>query len=137
MVYKITKFFIAYLLFRLSAGIITDPQQWPSVTDLPYCVDNVFQGCLYGCAYQSLPSAGCIPCGVDCGDWSCACQDYGPAYSVLTSVASYQCSTNLYAVASITSIFNSFCLQLTATPTEPTGPTSNPAQSEPTGILDC
>jgi hypothetical protein len=107
----------------LAPATVTDPLDWPGLDDLPYCVANSFQGCLWGCAYQDLPATGCVPCGVGCTDWTCACNDYGPAFSVLSSVASYQCSTNPTAVAEATSILNAFCLQLTATTSEPSGPT--------------
>jgi hypothetical protein len=133
--------FVALVLLTLCAGQVTDPQQWPGIGNLPGCVDGVFQGCLYDCAYNTLPQDGCIPCGVDCGDWECACSDYGPALSVVNSVASYLCSSNLYAVPSVTSIFNTFCAQLTATPTyatynpAATGDTSSSAgeDSNPNG----
>jgi hypothetical protein len=118
---------LAYFLAALCAGQVTNPAQWPGITNLPICVEDVFQGCLYDCAYNTLPSDGCVPCGVDCGDWTCACSaEYASALFVVASVASYQCSNALNFVPSATSIFSSFCEQLLASPT--LGPAS-PSQT--------
>ena len=102
---------------------ISDPAQWPGLNDLPYCVQNVFSGCLYNCAY----GGGCIPCYVGCGDWTCACNQFASAISAASSVAATGCSTTQSDITAATSVLNGFCGQLLATaPTGPTAPTQAP-----------
>jgi hypothetical protein len=123
------------LLASLCAGqaTITDPVDWPGITNLPTCVSSVFVGCIYDCGFNILPSEGCIACGVGCDDWSCACSaEYTPALSLVAAVASYRCSNALNFVPSATSIFSSFCEQLTASPTfAPASPSQTGAATQP------
>jgi len=114
--------FLRLLVLQVVGATITDPSQWPGLNDLPFCVQNVFGGCLYDCSY----GGGCIPCYVGCGDWTCACNQFSSAISAASSVAATGCSTSQADIASATSILNGFCEQLLATPTGPTAPTLAP-----------
>ena len=116
-------------LFLLVGATVSDPSQWPGLDNLPLCVQNVFQGCLYDCAY-----GGCIPCDIGCGDWTCACGKFSGAMSAASSVAATGC-TSQTDIASATSIVNGFCGQLLASLTGPTAPTLPPTAS-PTSSSD-
>jgi hypothetical protein len=123
----ILKVVLAHFLLALCAGQLTDPASWPGLTNLPTCVQHVFN-CPYdaeafGCM-NNYPTIVCVPCGAGCANWDCACSaEYTSAFDFVASIATYSCSNELNFVPSATSIFSAFCAQLTASPTLPPGQT--------------
>ena len=110
------------MLLFLGSALITDPGQYPGYSDLQACAQAAISGC-YGCYTGVLWI-------LQCSSWTCACDDYGAALSVVESVASSSCTGDPAQVTSATNIWNGFCSQLSETAI--TGPTAPTATANPT-----
>jgi len=109
------------LLVLVRAQQYTDPSQLPGYDNLP------------GCAQYAL--GACVPCGenviadLNCGTWTCVCDDYAQALSAVSAAASGRCSTQLSLTATVQSILSTFCSQLTV-PAFPESPTQTNTNNE-------
>lgn len=93
------------LLLTLTSAQYTDPGLLPGFTTLQGCVTVLFSDT----GEELLNDIGC-------GNWLCACDHFSDAIYTLSTMAVSQCNTVTQDVTAATSLFNSFCAQLSATP---------------------
>jgi hypothetical protein len=63
---------------------------------------------------------------LECGTWLCVCEHFPQAMSAAQSLASSYCGTSdTQDIASATSVLNALCYSISATVSEPAGPTTD------------
>jgi hypothetical protein len=107
-------FKLLFPLLTLISAQYTDPGLLPGFSTFQGCVTVLFSDT----GEELLNDIGC-------GDWYCACDHYSDAIYTLSTMAVSQCTTVAQDVIAATSLFNSFCLQLSAIP--PASTTFSPA----------
>jgi hypothetical protein len=105
-------FALILMLLTSTSAQITDPGEVPSFSSLQGCVQVLFSDT----GEELLNDIGC-------GDWFCACNHFGDAIYTLSTMAVSQCSTVAQDVSAATSVFSSFCSQISTSPTTTFYPT--------------
>ena len=112
---------VPLLLLTFAPALFTDPSQLPGYSSLRDCSTYAFNG---GINSPLLSVIGC-------NDYTCACSHFADSASAVSSIATARCSTSAGPdVAAATSLWNAFCAQFLAEPTDattPTGAATSPA----------
>jgi hypothetical protein len=116
----------AFLLFSFLTFVssITSPQDLPIYANLRACVQYALGGPGIPCFFNYCD----LFSGIGCQSYICACNQFSESRNEVSSLASKSCGTSS-DIATATSIWKEFCLQLLATtPSVPLTPTIHPTQ---------